>query len=100
MYQMHFSIFTTDDMMSCSVSLEFDIVAQCRDLPGPVLAFNGRMLIWWHLPECTSNLLLAWGSCVSSPCHGVIRPYTGYAVCSLKSPFQNHKLQNNVVLEV
>ena len=42
---MHFSIFTTDDMMWCSVSLEFDIVAQCRDLPGPVLAFNGRMLI-------------------------------------------------------
>ena len=30
---------------NCSVSLGFDIVAQCRDLPGPVLAFNGRMLI-------------------------------------------------------
>ena len=80
-------------------SLGFDIV-QGSSWACARIQRQDAHLIWWHLPECTSSLLLAWGSCVSSPCHGVIRPYTGYAVCSLKSPFQNHKLQNNVVLEV
>ena len=103
---MHLSIFTTDDVMWYSVSFEFDIVAQYRW----IYSGQGSSWAWAHIQRKDAHLVassrvylrsfLAWGLCVSSLCHGVIRPYTGYAVCGLKSPLQNQQVQYNVVLEM